>query len=125
MLVKAKLVCKISEIVRSRGVTQLEAAKVLALAQPKVSGLLRGQFRGISERKLIGCLSSLGGGRHGSAGAEEPYPPLTAAQLVDIRFRAPKPRGRSVRKKSFGGVFVCLTLEGPLRQAHNWRQAHA
>lgn len=60
MLVKAKLVHKISEIVRSSGLTQAETAKILGLTQPKVSALLRGQFRGISERKLIDCLTSLG-----------------------------------------------------------------
>jgi predicted XRE-type DNA-binding protein len=60
MLVKAGLVRKISEIVRSKGLTQVETAKILGLTQPKVSALLRGQFRGISERKLIDCLTSLG-----------------------------------------------------------------
>jgi len=60
MLIKAKLVSKISEIVRSKGLTQVEIAKVLGLPQPKVSALLRGQFRGISERKLIDCLTTLG-----------------------------------------------------------------
>ncbi|MGH8737839.1 MAG: helix-turn-helix domain-containing protein [Burkholderiales bacterium] len=60
MLVKAKLVRKISEIVRSKGLTQVEAAKVLGLTQPKISAVLRGRFRGISERKLIDCLTSLG-----------------------------------------------------------------
>jgi len=60
MLVKAKLVMKISEIVRRKGLTQVEAARILGLTQPKVSALLRGQFRGVSERKLIDCLTSLG-----------------------------------------------------------------
>lgn len=60
MLVKAKLVRKISEIVHSKGLTQVETAKILGLTQPKVSALLRGQFRGVSERKLIDCLTSLG-----------------------------------------------------------------
>jgi predicted XRE-type DNA-binding protein len=60
MLVKAQLVSKISEIIRGKGLTQTEAAKVLGLTQPKLSGILRGQFRGISERKLIDCLTSLG-----------------------------------------------------------------
>ena len=60
MLVKAQLVHKISEIIRSRGLTQVETARILGLTQPKVSALLRGQFRGISERKLIACLTSLG-----------------------------------------------------------------
>ena len=60
MLVKAQLVHKISEIIRSKGLTQVEAAKILGLTQPKLSGILRGQFRGVSERKLIDCLISLG-----------------------------------------------------------------
>jgi len=60
MLVKAKLVSKISEIVRSKGLTQVETARILGLTQPKVSALLRGQIRGVSERKLIECLTSLG-----------------------------------------------------------------
>lgn len=60
MLIKAKLVSKIAEIVSSKGLTQLQTAKILGLTQPKVSALLRGQFRGISERKLIECLTRLG-----------------------------------------------------------------
>ena len=60
MLVKAKLVSKIADIVQDKGLTQAQTAKVLGLTQPKVSALLRGQFRGISERKLIECLTSLG-----------------------------------------------------------------
>jgi predicted XRE-type DNA-binding protein len=58
--VKAKLVREIGEIIRNRGLTQTEAAKILGLTQPKLSAVLRGQFRGISERKLIACLTSLG-----------------------------------------------------------------
>lgn len=60
MLVKARLVTKIAEIVRKKGLTQIETASVLGLTQPKVSALLRGQFRGVSERKLIECLTRLG-----------------------------------------------------------------
>ena len=60
MLVKAQLVAKISEIIRSQALTQVEAARILGVTQPKLSGLLRGQFRGISERKLIECLTNLG-----------------------------------------------------------------
>lgn len=39
-------------------------------------------------------------GQRGSGDGEEPYPPLTAAQLVNIRSQAPKPRGKLVRKES-------------------------
>lgn len=60
MLVKAQLVSKIREIIESRALKQVEAARILRLSQPKLSGILRGQFRGVSERKLIDCLTKLG-----------------------------------------------------------------
>ena len=60
MAVKEQLVLKIREIIRSRGLTQTEAAKLLGLTQPRLSAILRGQVHGVSERKLIGCLTSLG-----------------------------------------------------------------
>ena len=60
MLVKAQLVVKIAEILRQRGWSQQQAAKVLGLTQPKLSKMLRGQFRGISEMKMMDCLVRLG-----------------------------------------------------------------
>jgi predicted XRE-type DNA-binding protein len=60
MLVKANLVIKISEILRERGWSQQQAAKILGLTQPKLSKMLRGQFRGISEMKMMDCLLRLG-----------------------------------------------------------------
>ncbi len=60
MLVKAHLVTKISDVIRQRGLTQAKAARLLGLSQPKVSNLLRGQFRGISEQRLLRCLTRLG-----------------------------------------------------------------
>lgn len=60
MLVKAKLAGKISDIIRHQNLTQHQAAVVLAMPQPKVSQMLRGQFRGISEAKMLECLARLG-----------------------------------------------------------------
>ena len=60
MLVKAQLVVKIAQILRERGWSQQQAAKVLGLTQPKLSKMLRGQFRGISEMKMVDCLVRLG-----------------------------------------------------------------
>ena len=60
MLVKAQLVTKIREIIKTRDWTQQEAAEVLGMTQPKLSSVLRGQFRGISEAKLMECLTRLG-----------------------------------------------------------------
>ena len=45
MLVKAQLVVKIAQILRERGWSQQQAAKVLGMTQPKLSKMLRGQFR--------------------------------------------------------------------------------
>jgi predicted XRE-type DNA-binding protein len=78
MLVKAKLVTRIAELLEARELTQTAAAELLQVSQPKLSNLLRGQFRGFSERKLMDFLTLLGsdveivvragkrGGRRGS-----------------------------------------------------------
>jgi len=60
MLVKAKLASKIAEILKRQNLTQQAAAELLAMPQPKVSMMLRGQFRGISESKMLDCLARLG-----------------------------------------------------------------
>jgi len=49
-----------AEIIAERNLTQEEAAKILRLTQPKISALLRGQFRGVSERRLLRCRTLLG-----------------------------------------------------------------
>lgn len=60
MLVKAQLATKIGEIIKRRKLTQIQAAKLLGIPQPKLSNMLRGQFRGVSETKMIDCLTRLG-----------------------------------------------------------------
>ena len=60
MLVKAQLVTEIADLIRARNLTQEQAAQILGLTQPKISAMLNGQFRGISERKLLTCLTRLG-----------------------------------------------------------------
>jgi predicted XRE-type DNA-binding protein len=60
MLIKAKLASKIAEIIQRQHLTQQQAAELLAMPQPKVSLMLRGQFRGISESKMLDCLARLG-----------------------------------------------------------------
>ena len=39
---------------------QVQASEILGIPQPKLSGMLRGQFRGISEAKMLDCLNRLG-----------------------------------------------------------------
>jgi predicted XRE-type DNA-binding protein len=60
MLVKAQLVTTIAEILAGRRYTQTKAAALLGIPQPKLSKMLRGQFRGCSERTLMDCLTLLG-----------------------------------------------------------------
>jgi predicted XRE-type DNA-binding protein len=60
MLIKAQLATEINDIIKQRKLTQVQAAELLGITQPKLSGLLRGQFRGISESKMLECLTRLG-----------------------------------------------------------------
>jgi predicted XRE-type DNA-binding protein len=60
MLVKAQLAAKISEIIKLRKLTQTQASALLGMTQPKLSNMLRGRFRGISETKMLECLTLLG-----------------------------------------------------------------
>ena len=59
-LLKAELVSRIDSIVRQRGITQAEAARILGLSQPDVSRLLRGDFRQYSIERLFRLLTALG-----------------------------------------------------------------
>jgi predicted XRE-type DNA-binding protein len=60
MLLKARLVSKIREIIGARQWTQRQASTVLGISQPRLSEMLNGRFRGISEVKLLECLNRLG-----------------------------------------------------------------
>ncbi|CAK0738315.1 XRE family transcriptional regulator [Gammaproteobacteria bacterium] len=58
--IKSGLVIEITKIVRNLGLSQEEAGRRMGLPQPKVSGLFRGDFTNVSERKLMDCLNRLG-----------------------------------------------------------------
>ncbi|MGQ0709930.1 MAG: helix-turn-helix domain-containing protein [Rhodoferax sp.] len=60
MLVKAELAHQIAQILKSRHLTQQRAAELLGMPQPKLSEMLRGKFRGISQAKMMECLNRLG-----------------------------------------------------------------
>ena len=58
--IKSGLVIQIVKAVRRLGLSQEEASQRMGLPQPKVSGLFRGDFANVSERKLMDCLNRLG-----------------------------------------------------------------
>jgi len=58
--IKSGLVIEITKAVHKLGLTQEEAARRMGISQPKVSGMLRGDFANLSERKLMDCLNRLG-----------------------------------------------------------------
>lgn len=58
--IKTGLVIEIRKAMRNLGLTQQEAAKRMGVPQPKVSGMMRGDFSNLSERKLMDCLNRLG-----------------------------------------------------------------
>jgi len=73
-LTKAKLVWEIEQIIKKKKLTQVTAAKMMGINQPKVSALIRRKLDGFSVERLIHFLNMLG-------------------QDIDIVVR-PKPRGR-------------------------------
>ena len=52
-LAKAGLAAQIAAIISRRKLTQVEAARLLGIDQPKVSGLLRGRLAGFSMERLV------------------------------------------------------------------------
>ena len=58
--IKAGLSIRIEEAMRALGLNQQQAAKRMGISQAKVSGMMRGDFTNLSERKLMDCLTRLG-----------------------------------------------------------------
>jgi len=59
-LTKAKLVWEIEQIIKRKKLTQIKAAKVMGINQPKVSALIRRKLDGFSVERLIHFLNALG-----------------------------------------------------------------
>src|SRR6516164_3749002 len=60
LLAKAELVQRISNIIAERKLTQVRAARLLGIDQPKVSALLKGKLDGFSTDRLFRFLNALG-----------------------------------------------------------------
>ncbi len=59
-LAKAELAHKIAGLIEDKGLTQVQAAKLLGVDQPKVSALIRGRLSGFSLERLMRFLLLLG-----------------------------------------------------------------
>lgn len=58
-LVKAQLVGRMMDIMKARKLTQTETARIIGIAQPDVSNLVHGRFRGYSIDRLMSFLVAL------------------------------------------------------------------
>ncbi|MDR0439794.1 MAG: helix-turn-helix domain-containing protein [Candidatus Accumulibacter sp.] len=58
--IKSDLAIEIACAIRRLGLSQEEAGKRMGIPQAKVSGMMRGDFTNVSERKLMECLNRLG-----------------------------------------------------------------
>ncbi len=56
---KADLVHQVSVLIEKRGLTQMQAASVLKVTQPKISALLHGRLEGFSMDRLVRFLNAL------------------------------------------------------------------
>ena len=59
-LTKAQLASHIRQIIRRRRLTQVAAASLLGIDQPKVSALLNGRLANFSSERLMRLLTALG-----------------------------------------------------------------
>src|SRR5438874_10292135 len=59
-LAKAQLVQRVRDVIAERKLTQVRAAALLGLDQPKVSALVRGRVEGYSIDRLLRFLTALG-----------------------------------------------------------------
>lgn len=57
---KSQLAAEIARSIKARHLTQEEAAVRLGIDQSKISRIVRGQFRGVSEAKLLELVTKLG-----------------------------------------------------------------
>lgn len=57
---KSRLAAEISRAIKARHLTQAGAAALLGIHQSKISRITRGQFRGVSEAKLLELVTKLG-----------------------------------------------------------------
>ena len=82
LLLKAKLVFEISQLIEKKGLTQAEVAKRTALDQPKISRLLNGHLSGFSVDRLFAVLNRLGHSIEVRISAKERAPEKSQTRVV-------------------------------------------
>ena len=60
LMIRSELMIKIEKLLKARGLTQSEAARIMRVSQPRVSDLLRGRLDLFSTDALIDMLGRLG-----------------------------------------------------------------
>ena len=60
MLLKSQIVVELHRMMKQRKLTQTAAAKLIGIAQPDLSNILRGRFRGYSVEWLMRMLTAFG-----------------------------------------------------------------
>jgi predicted XRE-type DNA-binding protein len=60
LTIRSELMIKIEKLLKARGLTQSEAARIMRVSQPRVSDLLRGRLDLFSTDALIDMLARLG-----------------------------------------------------------------
>jgi predicted XRE-type DNA-binding protein len=59
-LAKSRLVMEIGRVIEERGLSQVQAGRIISLAQPKLSQLLNGRWKSYSVDRLTRYLNKLG-----------------------------------------------------------------
>jgi predicted XRE-type DNA-binding protein len=60
MKIRSELMMSLQEYLRNRGLTQVKAAKLLGVTQPRVSDLMRGRIDLFSLESLVDMITSIG-----------------------------------------------------------------
>jgi predicted XRE-type DNA-binding protein len=77
-LVKAELADRISTVIRNRGLTQTQAARMLGIDQPKISALIRGRLTPFSIERMLRFLPET---KHDMA---QGYQPLLRSAVLTL-----------------------------------------
>ena len=100
---RSALIMAISEHIKSRGLSQTEAAKLFAVSQPRISDLMRGKINLFSIDTLIAMLAAAGIGieiRVRDSIARSPDRPNRTATQTARRHRAAEITAKATRRRA-------------------------